>query len=62
MVARAARDSGHRNTRYVESWRDVPALLAGAVAPGDVILTLGAGDICDLARELAAAGEAEAET
>jgi len=51
-VVRAARRSGHRRVEYCEDWRDVPALLAERVAEGDVVLTLGAGDIYRMARLL----------
>jgi UDP-N-acetylmuramate--alanine ligase len=53
LVVDAARASGHRNARFCADWRDVPALLASAVGSGDAILTLGAGDIYRLGRQLA---------
>jgi UDP-N-acetylmuramate--alanine ligase len=49
LVVAAARQSGHRNVLYCPDWRDAPALLADDVAAGDVVLTLGAGDINRLA-------------
>jgi UDP-N-acetylmuramate--alanine ligase len=39
---------------FVTSPAELPAALAGVLAPGDVLLTLGAGDIGSLAPELAA--------
>jgi UDP-N-acetylmuramate--alanine ligase len=54
LVVDAARQSGHRNVFYCTHWRDVPAVLAAGVAPGDVVLTLGAGDINRLASALVA--------
>jgi len=52
-VVEAARASGHRQVAYCPRWQDAPALLEGSVAAGDVVLTLGAGDIYKLAVELA---------
>ena len=54
LVTRAAATSGHRSVHYCRDWQDAPALLAAEVEPGDVVLTLGAGDIYKLARRLAA--------
>ncbi|MDH3255116.1 MAG: UDP-N-acetylmuramate--L-alanine ligase, partial [Acidobacteriota bacterium] len=50
MVVEAARKSGHRHVTLCESWNDVPEILEPDVRLGDVILTLGAGDIYRLAR------------
>ena len=57
LVVAAARRSGHRNVAYCHHWREVPPLLAAEVAEGDVVLTLGAGDINRLASRLVAEGE-----
>ncbi|HVR30904.1 MAG TPA: UDP-N-acetylmuramate--L-alanine ligase [Thermoanaerobaculia bacterium] len=56
LVVAAARASGHRNARFCADWRDAGALLAATVAPGDAILTLGAGDVYRLAQALAEEG------
>jgi UDP-N-acetylmuramate--alanine ligase len=53
LVARAAREQGHGRVEFCASWSDVPALLAD-VDEGDVVLTLGAGDIYRLAQRLVA--------
>ncbi len=55
MVVQAARQSGHHNVVYCPDWRRAPEVLAGEVEAGDVVLTLGAGDIYRLARQLAQA-------
>ncbi|MEM7582141.1 MAG: UDP-N-acetylmuramate--L-alanine ligase [Acidobacteriota bacterium] len=60
-VVASARLSGHRAIEYCTAWNDIPEQLAqasGADRPGegDVILTLGAGDIYRLARQLAEEG------
>ena len=57
-VVAAARGSGHRHVDYCADWADMPELLAQSggdrpLGAGDVILTLGAGDIVRLARQLA---------
>jgi UDP-N-acetylmuramate--alanine ligase len=52
LVVEAARASGHRHVHFCADWRDAPELLAAEAAPGDVVLTLGAGDINRLARLL----------
>jgi UDP-N-acetylmuramate--alanine ligase len=56
LVVDAARRSGHRNVSYCADWRDAPPVLAGEVAAGDVVLTMGAGDINRLASLLVAEG------
>jgi UDP-N-acetylmuramate--alanine ligase len=57
LVVEAARRSGHRNVAYCHHWREVPPVLAAEIAEGDVVLTLGAGDINRLASRLVAEGE-----
>jgi UDP-N-acetylmuramate--alanine ligase len=57
MVVQAARRSGHRKVHYCPRWQDAPELLEGLVKEGDVVLTLGAGDVVCLANELVAQGE-----
>ena len=54
QVVEEAVKSGHRNVVYCPSWRDAPELLAAEVAPGDLVITLGAGDINKLGRDLVA--------
>ncbi len=51
-VVGAARRIGHRHAGYCADWNDVPQQLGAEVGPGDVSLTLGAGDIYRLARLL----------
>jgi UDP-N-acetylmuramate--alanine ligase len=57
LVVAAARQAGHRNVAYCAHWHDVPPVLAADVAEGDVVLTMGAGDINRLASHLVAEGE-----
>ena len=57
-IVAAARQSGHHHVSYADDWRALPEALAKVVQPGDLVLTLGAGDIYRLARELAGEGGA----
>ncbi len=52
LVVEAARASGHRHVRSCPDWHDAPELLAEEVAAGDLVITLGAGDIYRLAEGL----------
>ena len=52
LVVEAARRSGHRNVQYSPSWKDAPEILLENVREGDVIVTLGAGDVNRLGRQL----------
>lgn len=45
LVADAAREYGHRKVHYVEDKRDLPGKLKEIVKPGDIVITMGAGDI-----------------
>lgn len=56
LVVEAARGSGHRHVEYCADWHQAAQALVGEVQEGDVVLTLGAGDIYRLAEELAAEG------
>ncbi len=47
--------SGHPDARYVDSRGKLPALLSSLVQPGDIVITLGAGDISHSADEILAA-------
>ena len=53
LVAQAVRSAGHARVDYCPDWRDAPERLA-EVSEGDVVLTLGAGDIYRLGERLAA--------
>lgn len=45
LIARAAREAGHRQTFYLQDKEMVPAELGKMARPGDIVITLGAGDI-----------------
>lgn len=45
LIADAARDAGHRHVFYAERLEDVSELLAQVLRSGDILLTMGAGDV-----------------
>ena len=55
LVVDAARRAGHPDVHYCPRWEDAPELLAAHVRPGDVLVTLGAGDVNQLGKQLVAA-------
>jgi UDP-N-acetylmuramate--alanine ligase len=57
LVVNEARASGHRNVDYCPTWERASELLAQRVREGDLVLTLGAGNIYLLAQELVAEGD-----
>jgi UDP-N-acetylmuramate--alanine ligase len=51
LIANAARDFGHKQVHYVPDKRDVPAFLEATVRTGDMVITMGAGDIWKFGEE-----------
>ncbi len=45
LVAEAARKMGHKNVIYIQNKEEVPETLMSISRPGDIVVTLGAGDI-----------------
>lgn len=45
VIVDTAAANGHQDVRYVETLKDIPALLEQIVEPGDRIIFMGAGDI-----------------
>lgn len=54
LIVDAARLAGHPNVHYVPSATDVVAALRDILIPGDIVLTMGAGDIWKVGVELLA--------
>ncbi len=52
LIAESATGFGHRNVRYVENKADVASEVAKLVEPGDIVVTMGAGDIWKSGEEL----------
>jgi UDP-N-acetylmuramate--alanine ligase len=51
VVARA-RSGGHPDVRLVETFEDAERAVVSGVRPGDLVLTMGAGDVTELAGRL----------
>src|SRR5690606_26633477 len=52
LITDTANQFGHKNVRYVENKKDVPAKLKEIAQPGDIVITMGAGDIYRFGEEL----------
>ncbi len=51
IIADAAAKFGHRNVQYVPDKKDIPNLLKSMTKEGDIVMTLGAGDIWKFGNE-----------
>lgn len=58
LIADVAKEYGHRKVQYVEDKADLPAKLKEIVEPGDVVITMGAGDIYKYGEQFVEALEA----
>lgn len=54
-IVEGAREYGHKNADYIKSQNDLNKQLHRLVKPGDVLMTLGAGDVWRLGRDFLAA-------
>ncbi len=61
LIADSAREYGHRQVHYVEEKQDLPGCLKEIVEPGDVVITMGAGDIYTYGEDFVEALEAGLE-
>jgi UDP-N-acetylmuramate--alanine ligase len=52
QLAEAIRDRGHRNTRFIADLETVADELPGELRRGDLVITLGAGDVVNLGPRL----------
>ena len=50
MIADAAVNAGHRNADYISRLEDIPDFVLDAAKPGDLIITMGAGNIWQTGR------------
>jgi len=51
LIAQAARDLGHREVYYLPDKRKIAGFLLDLVKPGDMVITMGAGDIWQVGEE-----------
>ena len=51
LIANAAKDFGHKQVHYVPDKTALPAFLASIVKKGDMVITMGAGDIWKFGEE-----------
>jgi UDP-N-acetylmuramate--alanine ligase len=58
-LVQAIRSSGHNDVTHVPAREDLATEIAGLVRPGDIVITLGAGDVQLTCNELIAALEAK---
>lgn len=49
LIADAARAAGHRDVQYIERLDDIPDALRALLKPGDLLLTMGAGNVSTVA-------------
>jgi len=54
LIANAAKEFGHKHVHYIADKRQVPAFLMEQKQPGDMIITMGAGDIWKFGEEFIA--------
>ncbi|MBI5166226.1 MAG: UDP-N-acetylmuramate--L-alanine ligase [candidate division NC10 bacterium] len=52
QIAAGAKDHGHRDVTFVADKEEIPDLLLPELRPGDMVFTLGAGDIWRVGEEL----------
>ena len=55
LISERLRQNGHKSARYYPRREDAVMYLRGSAQSGDIIVTMGAGDVWKLARELAGA-------
>jgi len=51
LIADTAKEYGHRQVHYVEDKKDLPVKLNELAEPGDIIITMGAGDIYEYGQQ-----------
>jgi UDP-N-acetylmuramate--alanine ligase len=51
-LSRAIRLRGHVEPIFLENWQELPSVLAGIVKADDVVLTMGAGNVGQIAGQL----------
>jgi UDP-N-acetylmuramate--alanine ligase len=59
LIANAAKELGHKQVHYVPDKKAIPKFLMAMKQPGDIIITMGAGDIWKFGEEFIALLKAE---
>lgn len=62
LIADAAKEYGHQKVHYVQDKVELPERLEGITKPGDVVITMGAGDIYKYGEEFVERLEASVKT
>ncbi|MBS1561440.1 MAG: UDP-N-acetylmuramate--L-alanine ligase [Bacteroidetes bacterium] len=57
MIADAARAAGHRNVVYVEDKNQIATALHDILQPGDLLITMGAGDVWKVGEKIVTSDE-----
>jgi len=52
MLANLTRDYGHKNVVYISDKKEIADYVRGIIQPGDIVITLGAGDIWKVGKEI----------
>ena len=58
-IVEGARECGHKNSKYIKNKNELNKQLDRLIKPGDVLMTLGAGDVWNLGRDFLVARLAE---
>jgi UDP-N-acetylmuramate--alanine ligase len=57
LIVNAAKQFGHKDVHYVPEKKDIPAFLKSIVKSGDIVITMGAGDIWKYGEEFLKQGK-----
>jgi UDP-N-acetylmuramate--alanine ligase len=57
LIVNAAKQFGHKDVHYVPDKKQVPAFLQSIVKNGDIVITMGAGDIWKCGEEFLTQGK-----
>lgn len=51
-LAKAIENAGHRYVRYLKDWEEIVEAVLGEIREGDMVITLGAGDVWQIGNEI----------
>jgi UDP-N-acetylmuramate--alanine ligase len=52
LIVESLKEHGHKYVHYIPDLKKIPDFLTGIISPGDMVLTLGAGDVWKVGEEL----------